>query len=333
MADDTPTLIFCGTPAFAIPCLEALDEKFKVAAVICQPDKPVGRGLEVIPPAVKVAAAERRIPCFQPRSIKSITFSEAAGFAGGGPSAQSLVQFLNGARPIDAFIVVAYGKMIPRAMMDGASAGVINVHASLLPRWRGAAPIQRAIASGDKVTGITIMQIDEGLDTGPVFASRPLELEARETSGSLHQKLSVLGAELLCESLPGILDGSLQAKPQGKEGVQHAPKWERPDMTINWERSAEEIDRQIRACAPYPGARATFRGNLIKIFAARPEQSYAAVGKNPGTVLKCDRQNLLVAAGGGSCLALERLQLPGKRPLDVADFLAGASIQAGEVLT
>ena len=328
-----PTVVFCGTPGFSVPCLKALHEQFGVAGVISQPDKPVGRGMEVAPPAVKVAAEELSIPCFQPKTIGSITYSKEDGFGGGKASAKSLIEFLNENAPIDAFIVVAYGKMIPKSFMEGAEKGVLNVHASLLPRWRGAAPIQYAINSGDDRSGVSIMQIDEGLDTGPVFVMRPVSLSPRETTGSLHDKLSHLGAELLCESLPRILDGSLEAKPQLEAGAMHAPKWMREDQTIDWSKTAEELDRQIRACAPRPGAKANFRGNPIKIFAAQPVQSYAGIGKAPGTVVKCDKQSLVVAVGDGSCLELQRLQLPGKRPLDVAEFLAGVAIFEGEVLS
>ncbi len=331
--EDKPTLIFCGTPGFSVPCLKALHQKFGVAAVVSQPDKPVGRGMEVAPPAVKTAAEELSIPCFQPKSIKSITFDEENRFGGGSASAQSFVEFLNQHSAIDAFIVVAYGKMIPRSLMAGARCGVLNVHASLLPRWRGAAPIQYAIRSGDDRSGISIMQIDEGLDTGPVFSMRPVEIDPRETAGSLHDKLSLLGAELLCESLPRILDGSLSAEPQREAGAMHAPKWRKEDAVVDWSLPAEELDRQIRACSPRPGARANFRGNPIKIYNAKPLQSYAGIGKAPGTVVKCDKQSLVVAAGDGSCLELLRLQLPGKRPLDIAEFLAGAAVFEGELLS
>ncbi|MCB0344508.1 MAG: methionyl-tRNA formyltransferase [Bdellovibrionales bacterium] len=328
-----PTLVFCGTPDFSVPCLKLLHETFGVACVVSQPDKPVGRGMEMASPAVKDAANELSIPCFQPKSIKSIKFDAETGFGGGSASAKPLIEHLNKIRPIDAFIVVAYGKMIPRSLMDGARCGVLNVHASLLPRWRGAAPIQSAVRAGDERSGVSIMQIDEGLDTGPVFTMKPVALDPRENTGSLHDKLSTLGAQLLCETLPRILEGTLKPAPQEPALATHAPKWEREDAVINWNDPAEELDRQIRACAPRPGARANFRGNPIKIYDAQPIQSYAGIGKTPGTVVKCDKHSLIVAAGGGSCLELLRLQLPGKRPLDIAEFLAGAAVFEGEVLS
>lgn len=330
-------IVFMGTPQFSVPTLEALvnDARYNVVAVVTQPDKPSGRGQKLTPSPVKVFAKEHEIPVFQPKSIKSITREDAPAETGtkliaATPSQQRLVEHLNKLYNLTAIIVVAYGKLVPRSIIDCACFGVINVHASLLPRWRGAAPIQYAIFSGDEKSGVSIMQIDEGLDTGPVFSMSEVILDKSETTGSLHDKLSHLGAQALASCLPSILDGSLVAKPQPSSGVKHAAKWEKDDIKIKWKESGELISRRVRACAPFPGARTTLAGESVKIYEVEIDNSLDLSGKEAGSVVFCQPGELLVAAGDGSAISIKKIQFPGKRAMTTEDALRGRKIEVGE---
>ena len=246
---------------------------------------------------------------------------------------QALVEFLNAAGPIDAFVIVAYGKIIPRPLLSLPPHGMLNVHGSLLPRWRGAAPIHRALFAGDERTGICIMKTAYELDTGPVYYREELPIDDSDTFGSLHDKMAELGARALCKALPEILAGTLQAVEQEEVGITYADKWQKEDSQIRWDESADVTLRRIRTCAPYPGARTKKGDLLIKVFAAhlRADQNYQPAP--PGTVVEVNAGELVVATGSSQYISLDELQLAGKTRLPVADVLRGKSFQVGDTFT
>ena len=294
-------LLFAGTPAFALPCLDALvDAGHPPLAVYTQPDRPAGRGRRLAHSPVKQRALDLGLPVCQPPTLRE---SEAqAELAAWQP---------------DVLIVVAYGLILPQAVLETPTEGCWNVHASLLPRWRGAAPIQRALLAGDDQTGVCLMQMARGLDTGPVMLSRACPIEPRETAATLHDKLAALGAAVLVEGLRALLAGKLPpAQPQPDEGVTYAHKIERADAQVDWQQSAVAIDCQVRALAGWPVADADLMGEPIKLHEAEPCE-----GQGPaGTVLRADRHGLEVACGQGA-LRLLRLQRPGGRVLDAQSYL------------
>ncbi|MCF8005300.1 MAG: methionyl-tRNA formyltransferase, partial [Chromatiaceae bacterium] len=251
---DRPRIIFAGTPTFAVPALSALiAADWPVVAVYTQPDRPAGRGRKIMPGPVKQTALDAGIPVFQPTSLKH---SEA-------------LEQLETLAP-DLMVVAAYGLILPPAVLDCPRLGCINIHASLLPRWRGAAPIQRAIAAGDEQTGISLMQMEQGLDTGPVYARQRTRIGPRETGGSLHDRLAAIGAKLLVDSLPAICEGAPTPEPQDPERATYASKLEKRESTIDWQRSAIEIDRQIRAFDPWPVAQTRYNDETLRIWEACP---------------------------------------------------------------
>ncbi|MCB1626854.1 MAG: methionyl-tRNA formyltransferase [Xanthomonadales bacterium] len=294
-------LLFAGTPAFALPCLDALvDAGHPPLAVYTQPDRPAGRGRRLAHSPVKQRALDLGLPVCQPPTLRE---AEAqAELAAWQP---------------DVLIVVAYGLILPQAVLETPTEGCWNVHASLLPRWRGAAPIQRALLAGDDQTGVCLMQMARGLDTGPVMLSRACPIEPRETAATLHDKLAALGAAVLVEGLRALLAGKLPpAQPQPDEGVTYAHKIERADAQVDWQQSAVAIDCQVRALAGWPVADADLMGEPIKLHEAEPCE-----GQGPaGTVLRADRHGLEVACGQGA-LRLLRLQRPGGRVLDAQSYL------------
>ncbi len=308
-------LAFMGSPDFAAPTLGALIEAgHDIVCVYSQPPKPAGRGKKLRPTPVHAYAEACGIEVRTPRSLKS---AEAqAAFA---------------ALDLDAAIVVAYGLILPQAVLDAPRLGCINLHGSLLPRWRGAAPIQRAIMAGDNRTGVQAMVMEAGLDTGPVLASETARIFPFDTAGDLHDRLAGLGADLMPRALAGFADGSLAPQPQSEVGVAYAAKITGDDQRIDWRRPADTIDCQIRGLSPFPGAWChwTPRGEAeparLKLLLSRPEPGDGA----PGTVLD---DNLLVACGEGA-VRLLRLQRPGKGPMEADVFLRGAPIQMGEALT
>lgn len=294
-----------GTPDFSVPILENLIHAgHEVVAVYSQPARPAGRGHQLRPSPVAAAAEARGIPVRTPKSLKSLEEQEA--FA---------------ALRADVAIVAAYGLILPKAILDAPRQGCINVHASLLPRWRGAAPIQRCIEAGDHVTGVTIMQMDQGLDTGAMLLMEDIPITPTTTGGTLHDDLSAMGARLAVEALKRLEAGRLLAEPQPPEGVTYAAKLAKEEGRIDWRRTAAQIDHQLRAFTPWPGVWFELNGERIKLISAKPVE-----GKGePGQVLD---EKLTVACGEGA-LKIEILQRAGKGALSTADLLRGFSIPAG----
>jgi methionyl-tRNA formyltransferase len=304
---DALRVAFAGTPPFAATALAAiLDAGHDVALVLTQPDRPQGRGLKLAPSAVKALAVERGLPVLQPPTLKAAP--------------------LPAGTKVDVLIVAAYGLILPRAMLDWPRHGAINIHASLLPRWRGAAPIQRALLAGDGETGISIMQMDAGLDTGPVIERVVVPIAPRDTAGALTDRLAAAGAEAIVRTLATLANaGALAAQPQDASAASYAGKIERADAAIHWDDDAATIDRAIRAFNPAPGAFARLQGATIKIWAAEP------VSGSPGPagrIVSADGNGLLVACGRGA-LRVRELQRAGGRRLSAAAFLAGHPVAAG----
>src|SRR5262245_19416759 len=300
-------LVFMGTPEFAVPSLRTLLEgKDIVVGVATQPDQPSGRGMVLHAPPVKVLATAHHLPVFQPTKLRE-------------PGV--LVQLQNW-QP-DLIVVVAYGKMLPQTVLALPLDGCINVHASLLPKDRGAAPIQWAIACGERETGVTIMYISERMDAGDILLQKTLSIAADDTGGTLHDKLAVLGAGALREALQLLKGGQLIARPQNEAEATYAPLIKKEAGRIDWRQDADTIERRIRAFNPLLSAYTTLHGRLLKIFAAQHERSIPhSAPPPPGTVAEVTPVSLVVATGGGY-LALGEVQLEGKKRLPVAEFLKG----------
>ena len=293
-------IVFMGTPEFALPSLRQLIAAREVVAVVTQPDRPAGRNRRLKAPPVKQLAATAGIPVLQPRRLREAEAIEA--LAG-----------LNA----DLFVVVAFGQILPQSALDLPARGTLNVHASLLPRWRGAAPIQAAIRAGDDESGVTIMLLDAGLDTGPILTRRPVALAPDETGQSLHDRLSQLGAELLLQTMPRYLAGDITPQAQNDALATYAPQIKKDDGRIDWARPAVEIDRLVRAFTPWPGAFTAWNGKQLKIVAGRAEEGQAPAGQ-------AAEINGMLAIGTGAGLYLPTaLQLAGKKPLPAADFVNG----------
>ena len=298
---------FAGTPEFAAAALEAiLAAGFDVPLVLTQPDRPAGRGMQLQPSPVKRVALAAGIPVHQPEKLRT-------------PEQQAPLAAVQA----DVLVVAAYGIILPQAVLDLPRHGCLNIHASLLPRWRGAAPIHRAIQAGDAATGITIMQMDAGLDTGPMLLSRAEAIHADDTTGSLHDRLAQLGADMIVEALRA-LPGGLTATPQPADGVTYAAKIGKAEASIDWNRPAVELERAIRAFNPFPGAVATLQQTPVKLWRAR---AIDAAG-TPGEVLLAEGAGVIVACGEGA-LCITELQKPGGKRLPAADFLRGMPIAAG----
>jgi methionyl-tRNA formyltransferase len=295
-------VVFAGTPEFAVPTLRALIAGgVEVVAVYTQPDRPAGRGRKLTASPVKETALDQGVPVRQPETLRGT--EAAAGLRALDP---------------DLLVVVAYGLLLPRAILDAPRRGCINVHASLLPRWRGAAPIQRAILAGDAETGVTIMGMEAGLDTGPMYLTRRIPIDARETGGGLHDKLAALGAEALMAALPGILDGSLTPVAQDDTRATYAKKLSKEEALVEWGRPAVEIDRMIRAFNPWPVAETRLGATTLRLWAS--EVPALPASGAPGRVLATGKAGIDVATGDG-VLRLTRLQPPGKRPMSAAELL------------
>jgi len=307
---DTPhslRIIFAGTPEFAADCLAAtLNSRHSVCAVYTQPDRPAGRGRQHTPSAVKQLALRHDLPVLQPLNFKE-------------PGAIDTLT----SHQADVMVVVAYGLLLPTAVLDAPRLGCLNVHASLLPRWRGAAPIQRAIAAGDRETGVTLMRMDAGLDTGPMVKKAVCGIRADDTGGDLHDRLAVLGAETLVEVLDGMVHCATAAQiisePQPDDGVTYAHKLSKADAAIDWQQSAACIERCIRAFNPWPVAHTQCQQQTVRVWEAE-RVAGADFAAMPGTLVAVDRHGLTVATGTEP-LRLTRIQLPGKKPLAVRDVL------------
>ena len=297
-------IVFAGTPGFAVPPLEALHAAgHDLAAVYTQPDRPAGRGQELTASPVKQRACELGLPVEQPATLK----------------AESAVQRLRDYAP-DLMVVVAYGLILPQAVLDVPRLGCWNIHASLLPRWRGAAPIQRAILAGDGLTGITIMQMDAGLDTGPMLLVREVPIAPGETAGELHDRLSRAGAEAIVAAVSEWQAGRLKARPQPGEGATYAAKLRKEEARIDWSLPAAAIERQVRAFNPWPVAETTWNGRQLRIWEAECVTAAIPGDAVPGTVLESASGRIVVATGEGG-LRLRRVQVAGRRAVSAAEFL------------
>ncbi len=302
MMSDTLKIIFAGTPEFAAEALQALlQTEHQIVAVYTQPDRPAGRGRKLMASSVKQLALEHGIEVRQPKSLKGeIEQAELA------------------ALQADLMVVVAYGLLLPQAVLDAPRLGCINIHASLLPRWRGAAPIQRAILAGDSESGVTIMQMEAGLDTGPMLHIQRCPITEDDIGGTLHDRLAGLGAEALLAVLPGLADGSVAAEPQDDSQSNYAKKLDKQEARVDWTQSGKQIDRQVRAFNPWPVAQADFDGKVMRIWECEPLDGDTLA--EPGTIVASGREGFDVATGKG-LLRIKKLQMPGKRAMDAADFL------------
>ena len=298
-------ILFAGTPEFGAPALARLiDLGHPPLLVLTQPDRPAGRGRQLQASPIKQLALDQGIDVLQPATLKGVDLSPWAP---------------------DLLVTAAYGLLLPKAVLDAPRLGCWNLHASLLPRWRGASPIQQAILAGDSQTGISLMQMDEGLDTGPVLMQQALDIGANETAGELHDRLSWLAADLLQEAIGAVDDNSLPTPwPQPNDGACHAPLIKKADAQLDWQQDAEQLARAVRAYHPWPVAHTDVfadRGIAqLRIHQAHAMPTTPATQDKPGTVLLGSEQPLVVACGRGA-LAIDRLQVPGKRPVPVDDFI------------
>ncbi|WP_026957490.1 methionyl-tRNA formyltransferase [Aliagarivorans taiwanensis] len=295
-------IIFAGTPDFAARHLQALlDSDHDVIAVYSQPDRPAGRGKKLQASPVKQLAVDANVPVYQPENFKS-------------QEAKDELAALNA----DLMVVVAYGLLLPKTVLDTPRLGCINVHGSLLPRWRGAAPIQRSIWAGDRDTGVTIMQMDEGLDTGDMLLLDSLPIESSDTSASLYEKLAETGPVALLKALEGISDGSIQAVKQDDEQANYAKKLSKQEARIDWRHDAAFIERCVRAFNPWPVSYFTLQGQNVKLWQSSVAEYQGDAA--PGTIISADKQGIIVATGQHA-LRLESLQIPGKKAMAAADLL------------
>lgn len=304
-------IVFAGTPDFAVPALSALHEAgHEIVAVYTQPDRPAGRGREMQAGPVKRRALELNLPVEQPPTLKT-------------PEAQDRLRSI----APDLMVVVAYGLILPQAVLDIPKLGCLNIHGSLLPRWRGAAPIQRAVLAGDAETGISIMLMDAGLDTGPELLRKAVKIGARETGGELHDRLAPLGAAAIVEAVAGWSGGQLRPRPQPEAGVTYAAKIRKDEARIDWRQPADAIDRQVRAFNPWPVAETRLGGEQVRVWLAQPalDQPIPADCR-PGDALETPDGRLFVATGDGA-LELLVLQFPGRKALKARDVLNSRSLR------
>lgn len=303
--------IFFGSPEFAVPCLDALHEMSDVVVVISQPDRPAGRGLSMRPPAVKKRALELGLEVWQPTKVRTTEFAEK-------------LRALNA----DVAVVVAYGRIVPRGVLDAPRMGCVNVHASLLPRWRGAAPIQWSIVAGDVETGVTLMQMDEGMDTGPALATASIPIARDDDASTLSDRLSQLGADLLREQLPRYVTGDLIPTPQDESAATMAPLLNKEHGRIDWNRSARVVHNQIRGMNPWPGAQTVLGERRIKVHRA-VASTLDPEGALPGQVIALDPEGILVACAEGT-LEIQELQESGRKRVDARSFASGRGVAVGD---
>ena len=319
-------IVFMGTPDFSVPALKALVEAgHQVIAVVTQPDKPKGRGKEVQMTPVKIQAMEYGIPVYQPAKVREASF----------------VEVLKGLEA-DVYVVIAFGQILPKAVLELPKYGCINIHASLLPKYRGAAPIQWCVIDGERETGITTMMMDVGLDTGDMLEKAVIPIEEKETGGSLHDKLSMAGGDLILSTLKKLEEGTLVRTPQTDEGTCYAKMLTKSLGDIDWNQGAVSIERLIRGLNPWPSAYTMWNGKTIKIWAAdviagREAADFlsesgvpAETGTAPGTVVCSDKHSLVVCTGDG-LLSVRELQMEGKKRMDTPAFLRGYPIPEGDV--
>ena len=297
-------IVFMGTPDFALPSLRSLLSHHQVVGVVTQPDRPAGRGRSLRKSAVKQLAEESEIDVFQPATLR-------------------LEESMERLRSWQAEVIVvaAFGQLLPEVVLEIPPAGAVNVHGSLLPRWRGASPIQYAILAGDRESGLSLMKMDPGLDTGPVYVQERLEIGTRQTASDLHDKLAELGGKMLADHLETIIKGRLKAKPQDETLATYAPQVKKGAGLIDWEESSVEIDRQIRAMTPWPGAFTSWKGKNLKVLDAKPVCWEGISNGLPGQVVQ-NRGAVVVLTGGGA-LELVEVQLAGKRAAQIEEFLRG----------
>lgn len=302
-------IIYAGTPEFAVPALAALiQSSHEVSLVLTQPDRPAGRGMKLKPSPVKSLALEHGIAVFQPETLKD-----------------EAVQAKIAEENADALVVAAYGLIIPTAVLNMPRHGCYNIHASLLPRWRGAAPIQRSLLAGDKETGVTIMEVVPALDAGAMILRGSLPITEKDTAQTLHDGLAQIGAELMLQAMDRLeQDGKLEAEPQDEALVTYAEKLQKTEAAIDWHKSAEELSRQVRAFNPFPVAQSTLKGETCRIWMAQAVDGAA----EPGTIVSLD-DGILVGCGQG-LLKIEELQLPGGKRMKARDFLAGNLLNLGD---
>jgi len=309
VSEKTLKIIFAGTPDFSVaPLKKLIESEHEVVAVYTQPDRPAGRGRKLTPSPVKACALEFGIDVFQPEKLKEKE------------EQQPLIDL-----KADLMVVVAYGIILPEVILNAPRLGCINIHASLLPRWRGAAPIQRAILAGDNETGITIMQMDVGLDTGDMLLKTSCDIEADDTGSSLHDRLSIMGADALMDALPGLINESIKPEKQDDSLANYAHKLQKSEALIDWNKSAKEIQLQVNAFNAWPVAQTPIevkgKSQMLRIWRARKVEGKGSnTDAQPGKVIGCDRQGIDVATGDGVLRLLE-IQMPGKKPMDVKSFV------------
>ena len=294
-------IVFMGSPDFSLPSLRSLAQTYQVIGVVTQPDRASGRGRELKAPPVKLLAQELNIPIIQPQKLRE-------------PEAKQQLQ----AWSPDLIVVAAFGQILKKDVLDMPRYGCINIHASLLPRWRGAAPINAAVLAGDEETGVTIMKMDVGLDTGPMLGMKSIRIKPDDTAGSLFEALSTLGADLLTETLPAYMDGKLTPQPQPDEGMTYAPMLKKEDGLLDFTQPAADLERRVRAMNPWPGAWFEWNGAPLKVHKAHVGQGKAEAGK------KLVEQNQPAVGAGGGVLILDEVQPPSKKPMNGKSFLAGA---------
>lgn len=307
-------LVFFGTPEFAVPTLAALVEAGRAPlAIVTQPSKPAGRGQRLEDPPVARWAREHGLSVLQPKRVRD-------------------PEFLAAMRELapDAAIVVAFGQIFPRELLDVPPHGCINLHGSLLPKYRGASPIQAAVAAGETRTGVTTMLMEEGLDSGPILLEEETEIGPEETAGELSRRLSEMGGRLVVRTLEALERGAVTPRPQPSEGITYAPRLTRESGRADWRLPARELSDRLRAFTPWPGLAASLKGQPVKIVRARPLPGAEGDGREPGTLLGVRDGLLAVACGSGTVLGLSELQRPGKRALRAADFVNGERLRAGE---
>lgn len=313
-------LAFAGTPEFARVALSSLHAAgFDIPLVLTQPDRPAGRGQQLQPSAVKAWSVTHGLPVIQPQGLRL----DGRHAADASAARESLQQ-----AQVDAMVVAAYGLILPEWVLSMPRFGCLNIHASLLPRWRGAAPIHRAIEAGDRRTGITVMQMDAGLDTGAMLLADSLDIADEDTTGSLHDRLAALGGRLIVEALELAACGGLHATAQSGEGVTYAKKVEKTEAVVDWLLDADVIARRIRAFNPAPGAVARLRGEAVKLWHAKAVPMAGPVAA-PGEVIGTSADGIVVACGSGA-VCLSELQRPGGKRLNTAQFLQGHSLQTGD---